>query len=147
MFSMNSGLIRYGRIASDILKDDRSAWQKFWDEYGPITVGISVIVILALIACLIWFLEWYIPKRREKKAQKTTTSDGELIASAKACTVSLVGFQEIILAKGTEFAAPLHEKEGFDFCGWFYDSACTEPYKTTKIHKNITLYPKWVRHD
>ena len=140
-------LVRYGKVVPNILRDDRSAWEKFWDNYGSIVIGISIFVAFTLIMCLLWFLDRYIPKRREKKAQKTTTSDGVLIASAKACTVFLVGFQEITLAKGTEFAAPLHEKEGFDFGGWFYDSACTIPYTTTKIYKNITLYPKWVRHD
>ena len=142
---LNSFFILFERVKAEsaILGKEET----FWEKYKPVIVGIIVIVSLILIACLLFFLDNYIPKRKEKNAQKTITSDGVLIASAKACTVFLVGFQEITLAKGTEFAAPLHEKEGFDFGGWFYDSACTIPYTTTKIYKNITLYPKWVRHD
>lgn len=133
------------KAESAILKDDRTAWQKFWEEYGSFVIGIALVVavILFVVATLLW--EQYSEKRKEKLSKTTTTYDGIAIATYKTCTISLVNYDTITLVKGSKYAAPFPEKQGYFFAGWFYDTAFTKPYQTTKISKDIVLYPKWTK--
>jgi uncharacterized repeat protein (TIGR02543 family) len=41
---------------------------------------------------------------------------------------------------------PYPKREGYTFGGWFYDSACTVPYVSTKrLKPNTILYAKWLK--
>ena len=55
-------------------------------------------------------------------------------------------FQFVQLIKGDVYIAPLCEKDGYDFAGWYYDTAFTKPYYNRPIKTDITLYQKWVKH-
>ena len=86
-------------------------------------------------------------KRFDKRFSESIKIPGhdERVHPSLICTVHLYGNDDVLLKKGDTFVAPLVEKNGYDFCGWFYDTAFTEPYKTRCISKDITLYPKWTK--
>lgn len=113
----------------------------FWDKYINVIVWSTLILAVFLVVVLVAYFE----NRSVKRKKRMISLNGTYIDSAKVCRITLLGFKEISIVKGNEFVAPLHFKDGFDFGGWFYDSACTEPYKTTRITEDITLYPKWTK--
>lgn len=135
----------YGKITPNLIKDDRTAWQKFWEEYGPFVVGIALVVAVVLFVVTVLLWERYSEKRREKLSKTTTTYNGISVPICKTCTVTLVNYDTITLTKGSTYAPPLPEKTGYFFAGWFYDTAFTKPYQTTKISKDVVLYPKWTK--
>ena len=143
MNRLNSFFILFEKVKAEsaILQDNRT----FWEKYGSAIIGFSILGAFALFLGIVIFCEWYFKRRQEKLAQTTVTWDGVSVATFKTCTVSLIHFEEITLVKGAEFAAPIPDRNGYVFGGWFYDTACTIPYKTTKIRKSITLYPKWIK--
>ena len=112
-------------------------------------MGVFPYVFLAvLILCSIVFyplIRDRVQKKRDATAVLIPGKDRK-VSPSRIRKVVLYGRETVLLEKGDLFTVPIPEKEGYSFGGWFYDSACTEPYKTTKITENITLYPKWVRH-
>lgn len=131
-----------GKVVSSISqKDVGYTWN--WNDWGwPIVFW----AVLLLIFSVILFFKIR-KKRRAARIARMTTIKGriEKVDSKLIRTVTLVGQETIELLKGETFLVTIPEREGYDFGGWFYDSACTEPYKTTAIKKDIVLYPKWTK--
>ena len=107
----------------------------FWDEYGDLisaVIGITLLVsFFVYLAVSITGAHKITPEKQRKKKPK--------------CQITLISHTVLTVDKGTEFVAPFPKKDGYDFGGWFYDSACTEPYKTKIVKKSFTLYPKWIK--
>ena len=102
--------------------------ESFWEKNrGWIILGIFILLVVAWIV-----IEMLVKRNRSK--EKTV------------CTVSMVGEKDVLVLKGDLFVAPLLHKDGYDFAGWYYDSAFTKPYYNRPIKSDITLYPKWVKH-
>ena len=130
-----------GKVVSSISQKDLFAWS--WDAWGwPIVFW----AVMLLIFSVILFFKIR-KKRRAARVARMTTIKGriEKVDSKLIRTVTLVGQETIELLKGETFLVTIPERKGYDFGGWFYDSACTEPYKTTAIKKDIVLYPKWTK--
>lgn len=129
-----------GKVVSSILKPKHWSLEEIWDAFGwPIVFWL---VFLSTISLILFF-----KIRKKRRAMRMTTIKGrkEKVDSKQIRTVTLVGQETIELLKGETFLVTIPEREGYDFGGWFYDSACTEPYKTTAIKKDIVLYPKWTK--
>lgn len=133
----------YGRVTSATLKDDRTAWQKFWEDWGGL-VCFSVFVVVIVVVLIVAHIA---DKRKNTQSARLTTipSKEDPVPRSRVRVVTLYGHCESSVEKGDVFAAPLIEREGYAFGGWFYDTACTEPYKNKRITKDITLYPKWTK--
>ncbi len=118
------------------------------DSFSSNVLGVLfyTLAICALVF-FVFFLPRIIQRRKETKNKRLITISGHAtkVDSKKVVTVSLIGMNEVQLVKGEIFIAPFPEKEGFFFMGWFYDSACTDPYKNAVIKKDMTLYPKWIK--
>lgn len=124
-------------------------YTKTSDMYPIVLVGVVVIVVLLFLAVLFGCLCFFYFKNKRKKVEQEEDlkvyDNGVSVSHSDVCTVTLMGYKDVQIIQGEEFIAPLHTKEGYSFGGWFYDSACTEPYKNIGITKNITLYPKWTK--
>ena len=53
----------------------------------------------------------------------------------------------LYLPEGMEAVLPLPFLEGFAFCGWFTDEACTDAFLDTYPETDITLYAKWQQRE
>ena len=84
-------------------------------------------------------------KAKERREERSIIFQGKKIDSLKLRTITLVDFDSVKVIKGDTFVASFPKKEGYSFGGWFYDSACTDPYKNAVIKKDMTLYPKWIK--
>lgn len=111
----------------------------FWDRHGGTIIFISIVVSIIV---LIWLL-CYVGVLRERKKNRMVLFGKDLVDSMKIKSITLSNYKTIEVLKGEVFIAPLVTREGYEFAGWFYDTACTKPYETIKIKKDITLYPKW----
>lgn len=111
----------------------------FWEVNGPI-----IIFSIVLLAVLLTILTVYLV-RRYINAQEKTCVNGRTVFSKRVIQVTLLGSGVSDLVKGDYFEAPLIRRDGYDFCGWFRDSACSVPFINSRIYHNLTLYPKWVK--
>ncbi|MBO7739935.1 MAG: InlB B-repeat-containing protein, partial [Clostridia bacterium] len=104
---------------------------------------LSILAAIVLTITLIFV----VGKIRITRENRLTNIPGKEkpISCTRIRTVTLYNHSEAVLEKGESFVAPLLERNGYTFGGWFYDTAFTEPYKTTKITEDITLYPKWTK--
>ena len=138
MFFLNR-MIRYGKVQSATFGSDKYTFSDFWNEWG--------IIICVLIACSILTVILLCLHSREKNEAKAVSIPGKdhKVIPSRIRKVVLYGEETILLEKGDLFIVQIPEKEGYSFGGWFYDSACTEPYKTMRITEDITLYPKWTK--
>ena len=135
----------YRESVSDILGKDKYTFSDFWNEWGFfICLGIVLLILLFCFLYLFVFSDALAKRAKEKEKQKVFIN-GTYVFPSDVCTITLLEFTDIRVIKGEEFIAPIHTKEGYLFSGWFYDSACTDPYKTKRITKDITLYPKWTK--
>ena len=131
------------RVNSNRLHGDYS-FGDFWDDYGILVI----VVLVSLIAATILFLPDLIRKRKKRIENDSVPLPNyrEKVYRPLVRTVNLHGFDPVQIKKGDVFYAPVPEKDGYTFAGWFYDSACTVPYLNKKISKDVMLYPKWVKH-
>ena len=131
------------KAESATLKDDRTAWQKFWEDWG----GLFWLLVFLVVIIAVLIVAHIADKRKNTQSARLITipSKEEPILRSRVRVVALYGHSESSVEKGDVFVAPFIEREGYAFGGWFYDTACTIPYKTTKIRKSITLYPKWTK--
>jgi uncharacterized repeat protein (TIGR02543 family) len=124
-----------GKTRSRILGD-----QSFWGQN-------KLEIILASVAAffiLAFFVAYWI--NLHKQAKKTVTVGGKEVYPEKVITVTLATQSTVEIVKRDVFVAPFLSRDGYDFLGWYYDTACTVPYQNKKLTKSITLYPKWVKH-
>lgn len=102
-----------------------NAWEKFWDLNGELVVSVAVVVML--LGLLIWLMY-------RDKLKNTTV------------TVTYLDHEKVTCKYGDRLTPPVPKREGYAFCGWFKDTAFSEPWKSTdKVKKDLTLYPKWVK--
>lgn len=120
--------------------DQRTEFEKFWDDYGGFVIMAAIVVAIVLF----FVIRSFVLRMVENKRERMVEMNGVKVDPFKMCTVNLMGADSVTIPKNSIFAAPLPEKEGYLFQGWFYDSACTIPYVTVKLKQSITLYPKWV---
>lgn len=134
----------YAKAYNRLLDDGKSSFRHFWDDNYDWLLAVIFLVLVA-IAFSVGFC---LLKRSEKKQKRMTAIEGrsDQVDSLLIRRITLVGFSVVELKKGEQFIAPVPEKDGYSFCGWFYDSACTVPYLNKRITKDTTLYPKWVKH-
>lgn len=117
---------------------------RYWWEHNWWWV---VLLVIALVAFLIVLFTIILPRLRKRQERKISIPNHyEPVLPEKIVSVTMIGQKNIQLVKGEFFSVPVPTRDGYDFAGWFYDSACTIPYKNIRIKKNIVLYPKWVRH-
>lgn len=113
----------------------------FWDKYGTIiTFALPIIAIIALFIIL-----WVLGHREEQRKQNETELNGKIVDERQIITVTLVNYETISCLKGERFIAPLPERDGYDFAGWFYDASFTKPYINRKIRNDLLLYPRWIK--
>ena len=118
-------LLYGGRSGSS--RDTKSGFEYFMEEYWFVPVLIIVFTVLTVIGCI------YLTRRENPP-------------EPKMISIHLFGMEDICVQRGERIMLPIPEKDGFDFRGWFLDSACTVPYTSTKPVKNeLFLYPKWER--
>lgn len=139
MFSLNNGFFRYRKIQSSILENDEYTFSDFWTEWG--------VIICVLVACSILTLILLYMYSREKNAAKAISIPGKTskVVPSRIRKIVLYGQETVLVEKGDLFIATIPKKDGYSFGGWFYDSACTEPYKNKHITEDIVLYPKWTK--
>lgn len=128
-------------ISSRLPQNDSSA---FWNSYG---VFLLVLAVILVVSAFVFFPILH-RKMKQKQKSRMVHLNGKEVDSAKIVTVALIGstFKFVQLVKGDVFVAPLQEKDGYEFAGWYYDTAFTKPYYNRTIKANIALYPKWVKH-
>ncbi len=136
----------FSKISSGVF-DDKMTFSDFFESYWWIFV---IAIILVPIFCVI-FRTVYIDLNRKlverKKSREESLVDfnGQKVSQKQLCTIRLEGEQTIVQLKGCVFFAPVVNREGHIFKGWFYDSACTRPYLNTKVKSDIVLYPLWIK--
>lgn len=130
-------MLFFCKVKNRIL-DSGSSWNDWY------TVAIIVGVIFVIVALV--FLANYFIVRRTIKLSRMIEFKGKRVDPESLVTVTMIGNTAETLTKGEIFVAPLIEKEGCEFAGWFLDTACTKPYFNRPIKTDITLYPKWVKH-
>ena len=128
-------------ISSRLPQSDSSA---FWNSYG---VFLLVFVVIWVVSAFV-FVPILFRKVKQKRESRMIDLNGKKVDSAKIVTITLMGstFKFVQQFKGDIFIAPLQEKDGYEFAGWYYDTAFTKPYHNRPIKADITLYPKWVKH-
>ena len=68
------------------------------------------------------------------------------ILKNKMHTVFFVDNDQQSVPHGSLLFPSIPKKEGYAFRGWYKDSACTEPWKSTdRVKHDLTLYPLWVK--
>ncbi len=122
-------------------KYKQAYWERFWEEYA----GFIVLFICLFIVAVGGIVYHLCKKAKERREERSIIFQGKKIDSLKLRTITLVDFDSVKVIKGDTFVAPFPKKEGYAFGGWFYDSACTDPYKNAVIKKDMTLYPKWIK--
>ena len=134
--------ILYKKVQSSVLNNPQFE-PTFWEKWGVLIVWLSILAAIVLTITLILV----VGKIRITRENRLTNIPGkeQPISCTRIRTVTLYNHSEEMLEKGEPFVAPLLERDGYIFGGWFYDTALTEPYKTTKITEDITLYPKWTK--
>lgn len=113
-----------------------------WDFWG---VFLLLICIVFLVTVFVFVPALY-RKMKSNQEKRMVELNGKMVDSKLLVTVTMIGYKSEILIKKELFIAPLIEKEGCDFVGWWYDSACTIPYVNGPVKSDIILYPKWVKH-
>lgn len=125
MYSISKYLLFGGR--SDMIRENNK-FKAFITEY-PWVIMIAAVIIAILVILLIVYLS--------SKRQKTIAS------KIKIC---LVGSEDLFVLYGDKPILPIPSKDGYSFCGWYFDSACTIPFDSrTPVKKELILYPKWVK--
>ena len=105
-----------------------SDFEKWWIEGKPWTV-LGAVLLSMIVAAALAILVWQLYKRIY------TTH-----------TVILSGEETKTVKHGAPLYPPIPKKDGYTFCGWFKDSACTEPWGSKdRVKHNLTLYPKWTK--
>lgn len=107
--------------------------------FAAVAIVITIIVTINVISA--------VKERRAKRIIQLKGYDKNIdVLKIRVVTLVNEDFEEEVeVLKGETFVAPLRKRNGYTFSGWFYDSACTEPYKNTKILNDITLYSKWIK--
>ena len=106
----------------------KSEFYKFWHSWWPWSLILFIVAGIVLILG-ICFLVNYIRTYR-----------------STSFTVTFHETDKQVLLRGSYLTPPMPKREGYVFAGWFKDTACTEPWKSTdKVKRDITLYPKWVK--
>lgn len=113
----------------------------FWHNWGWLLFVGAVFLYVAIFL----IVSHIIRARKSKIESRSVEFEGEIVDSAKLVWINLIGSSPVTLNKGDVFIAPLIEKEGYEFGGWFYDSARSKPYLNRRITKDLTLYPKWIQ--
>lgn len=129
-------------LSSDQVKSSVFSKLSFWDRYGDLIIALSII---GLLVCFI-IVGSVVALKKERKERRMIEIDGKRVDPELLVTVTMIGNTAETLTKGEIFTAPLIEKDGYDFSGWYYDTAFTKPYYNRPIKTDITLYPKWVKH-
>lgn len=120
--------------------------KSWWEENWWVSLIISFIIVGLSFFTVVWLIPYLRKRHKEKMSQRIpVTNSDRLIDPQKSVRLVMIGGDTLILAKGDVFSASVPEREGYDFGGWFIDSACTVPFQNGKIHKDIVLYPKWIR--
>ena len=70
---------------------------------------------------------------------ETQTSDNSVVLPGESPVGRCYYKEQITFYKNIE--APV--KEGYTFTGWYYDEACTRPYKGEPIDSDVNLYAGW----
>ena len=118
-----------------------NAEKGFWAEWG-VWVLVGSIIVAAILYLVI---SWTLRAHRERISARSVEFNGASIDSAKLIHITLIDGEMQTLMKGDLFIAPLIEKDGYEFGGWFYDSARSKPYLNRRLTKDLTLYPKWIQ--
>ncbi len=131
-------------VVSRRFKDDPYTFAEFVKNYVGLVIAIVISILVFVIIFLPHIIRWH--KDLKQKRLISIPNHEEKVDPHKVITITLIGMDSIKLIKGETFVAPFPEKQGYFFRGWFYDSACTESYKNTTVKKDLTLYPKWIKH-
>lgn len=92
----------------------------------------EILIYLGVLAGIA-FVVWVVVMTKRQKDRETFF------------TVTYFGFeQEEKIQKGNYITPMYPQKEGYIFCGWYKNTALTEPLESNDlIERDITLYPKW----
>lgn len=105
-----------------------SKFERFWLDYG-----ILIVFLVIVAAFVVGLVLWFIPDAPPKKPKCVYLRDGEKLTELECGT-------------SKPLLLPYPKREGYAFGGWFYDSACTVPYVSTKrLKPNTVLYAKWLK--
>ena len=103
----------------------------FWENNRSWIIAVSVIVLLLIV---LYFLTTIDSRRAARKKRH----------DSKLVNINVTDFGTIPVIYGNRYFPPIPQKSGYIFRGWFLDSACTIPWvSTTKVKKEMALYPKW----
>lgn len=127
-FSFGALLFSNGSGVNGLELERPMTIKRFFEEY-PWIIMLAAVVIVALVILLIVTVS--------AKRQKTLGS------KVKIC---LVGYEDLFVLYGNKPVLPIPSKDGYSFCGWYFDSACTIPFDSrVPVKKELILYPKWVK--
>lgn len=110
-------------------------WDKIWEIVFTVTC-ILVGVALVTIVCVSMIKR----KAGIKPKETVIAPDCHLLCIDRDQTTSVEVYrdQPLIL--------PFLTREGYEFCGWYLDSAHTIPFdQRRKVKKDTVLYAKWAK--
>ena len=102
------------------------AFRTFWHSYYPWTLICSILLFATLIVIV------------ALAVRHVNNYKGMLF------NVTVYGKGVSQIKRGSFLFPDIPEKSGYVFCGWFKDSACSEPWRSRdKVKHDLTLYAKW----
>lgn len=121
---------------------------KNYDYTILIIIVSSVLVGIIFLTIIIIVLKnkktKHAPKNIIKKPVKTENKNKKLdIVKITFVTNSNQIIEPLISEKSIVIDLPKLQRNYFEFCGWYTDKICLNPYVNNGLNDNLTLYAKW----
>ena len=113
--------------------------ETFWEKNGGMIIFITIAVLAAVAIVFLGIFKI----QKDNREERLVDFAGTQVDYERLVTITLTGHTAVTQLKGELFEAPLLAKDGYEFLGWFYDTAFTKPYYNRPIKSDLILYPKW----
>jgi uncharacterized repeat protein (TIGR02543 family) len=109
-----------------VTSDDKPKYEPMWIEQYWWVIVLAVVSVAAIVFAILFFMN-----KKAKMIQVTVYTLGRR-------------HEVYSIHKNSTYNPEPPEREGYEFRGWFMDSACSVPWLSTyTVKKAMCLYPKW----
>lgn len=98
----------------------------------------AAVLVFGPLTYMIFFTGSTVQNRKQRKAERNTAKYFR--------TVTLYEKDSVSVEYKSTYAPPIPKRTGYNFGGWFVDTALSVPWKSTdRVLCDMTLYPKWIK--